>query len=290
MVGYAISSSDNFPTIYSSSQAPYQNVFVYGKSDSTISTDTIKLYENTLTKTIWPVSQSFGRVDFITSSADNFVYNSMQNLSSFINSLLIPVASESQYRLFGTFNLGQQINVADYSAKTDAGIKSISTVEFNIQSGSYLTEGSSTHVDISGSANMSGFGKPLKKPKTAIIPIMQGPHDLITTQKSNSGITWPTNGSAIGNTGIDESIILNYYLKGTSAFNSIYQISYLEEKQVIISNIDKPTELANGIGEKGYILIPDNLDKDIKKNLDFFLERAGIIEGKTAERIPNSKE
>jgi len=291
MVGYAISSSDNFPTIYSSSEAPYQNVFVYGKSDSTISESTIELYENTLTKTIWPTSQSFGRVDFITSSANNFVYSNMQNLSSFINSLLIPVASESQYRLFGTFNLGQQINVADYSAKTDAGIKSISTVEFNIQSGSYLTEGSSTHVDISGSANMSGFGKPLKKPKTALIPIMQGPHDLITTQKSNSGITWPTNGGVIGSTvGTDESIKLNYYLAGTPAFNSIYQISYLEEKQVIISNIDKPTELANGIGEKGYILIPDNLDKDIKKNLDFFLERAGIIEGKTAERIPNSKE
>ena len=44
MAGYAISSSDNFPTIYSSSQAPYQNVFVYGKSTSTISEDTIKLF------------------------------------------------------------------------------------------------------------------------------------------------------------------------------------------------------------------------------------------------------
>tara|TARA_R100000951_G_scaffold104880_1_gene98334 strand:- start:326 stop:688 length:363 start_codon:yes stop_codon:yes gene_type:complete len=120
---------------------------------------------------------------------------------------------------------------------------------------------------------------------------MQGPHDLITTQKPNSGITWPTNGEVIGSTeGTNESIKLNYYLAGISDYNSIYQISYLEEKQAIISNIDKPTELANGIGEKGYILIPDNLDKDIKKNLDFFLERAGIIEGKTAERIPNSKE
>tara|TARA_Y100000389_G_C17047513_1_gene311120 strand:- start:86 stop:553 length:468 start_codon:yes stop_codon:yes gene_type:complete len=154
-----------------------------------------------------------------------------------------------------------------------------------------ITGSTDTHLAISESANMRGFGKPLTRPNTALIPIMQGPHDLITTQKPNSGITWPTNGEVIGSTeGTNESIKLNYYLAGISDYNSIYQISYLEEKQAIISNIDKPTELANGIGEKGYILIPDNLDKDIKKNLDFFLERAGIIEGKTAERIPNSKE
>lgn len=291
-VGYVYSSSNYFPTIYSSSAAPFQNVFVYAKNGDTINNNTIELYENTLTKKIWPISQSFGRVDFITSSATNFVYNNIQNLTSFVNSLLIPVASESQYRLFGTFNLGQQINVADYSAKADAGIKSISTVEFNIQSGSYMITGSTdTHLAISSSDSMLGFGKPLTQPKTAILPIMQGPHNVITTEKANSGLTWPGSGGVVGNTiGSSDSVKLKYYFAGHSYVNSIYQISYLEEKQVVISNIDKPTELANGIGEKGYILIPDNLDKDIKKNLDFFLERAGIIEGKTAERIPNSKE
>ncbi len=297
-VGYAYSSSANFPTIYSSSAAPYQNVFTYASSaTNTLNENTLKLYENTLTKTIWPISQSFGRVDFLTSSATNFVYDNVKNLSCFINSMLIPVASESQYRLFGTFNLGQQINVADYSLKTDAGIKSISTVEFSIQSGSYMTTGSAlgvgerTHLAISESADMSGFGKPLTQPVFAVIPIMQGPHDIITTQKSNSGITWPVAGDNVASSGITvDNIKLNYYLNGPAHLSAIYQISYLEEKQAIISNIDKPVELANGIGEKGYILIPDNLDKDIKKNLDFFLERAGIIEGKTAERIPNSKE
>ncbi len=291
-VGYARSSSVAFPTIYSSSAAPFQNIFVYAKHDNIINNDTVKLYENTLTKKIWPDNLSFGRVDFITSSVDNFTYSSVKNLTSFVNSMLIPVASESQFRLFGTFNNGQPLNVADYSAKADAGIKNISTVEFNIQSGSYLITGSTdTHLGISSSATMRGFGKPLTQPRFAVIPIMQGPHDSITTQKANSEITWPGVGSAIGNSinGGDQ-IKVNYYFNGPSHLNAIYQISYLEEKQVIISNIDKPTELANGIGEKGYILIPDNLDKDIKKNLDFFLERAGIIEGKTAERIPNSKE
>ena len=290
-VGYAYSSSANFPTIYSSSAAPYQNIFVYAKHGNTINNDTVKLYENTLTKKIWPDNLSFGRVDFVTSSAANFVYNNVQNLTSFVNSMLIPVASESQFRLFGTFNNGQILNVADYSAEADAGIKSISTVEFNIQSGSYMITGSTnTHLAISSSGNMLGFGKPLTQPKFAVIPIMQGPHDVITTEKANSGITWPGAGGAIGNSisGGDQ-IKVNYYFNGPSHLNAIYQISYLEKDQVIIADIDKPTELANDVGDNGYILIPDNLDKDIKNNIDFFLNRAGMQDD-APERVPNSKE
>ena len=44
------------------------------------------------------------------------------------------------------------------------------------------------------------------------------------------------------------------------------------------------------MGDKGYILIPGNLDKDIRDNLDFFLDKAGLKENPSAERIPNRKE
>ena len=55
---------------------------------------------------------------------------------------------------------------------------------------------------------------------------------------------------------------------------------------VVIADIDKPTELANDVGDKGYVLIPDNLDKDIKDNLDFYLDKVGLKEVPSATKSP----
>tara|TARA_R110000737_G_scaffold97684_1_gene131838 strand:+ start:1128 stop:7454 length:6327 start_codon:yes stop_codon:yes gene_type:complete len=266
------------------STSPYatstsQNVFCYGNDSNTMNSDTLTLKSNTLTKKIWPVEQSFGRVDFITSSLANFAYSSMENLGMFINSMLIPVASESQYRLFGTFNLGQPIQVADYTPDSNQGIKSISTAEFDLEA--YVIAGS-LHDQISGSSNMSGFGRTLVRPDHLVIPIMQGHHDIITDKKAGAGITWPINGGTTGgsHTGATD-IQLQYYFGGNSHVSAIYQISYLEETNSIIADIDKPIELANDVGDEGYILIPDNLDKEIKDNIDFYLHKAGIKNNKS---------
>lgn len=284
-VGYVDDSPSGFPYATSTSQ----NVLCYGKDSSTINSSTVVLKENTLTKKIWPQNQTFGRVDFITSSINNHYYSSWDNLGMFVNSMLIPVASESKHRLFGTFNLGQPLQVADYITGSNQGIKSISTAEFDLEA--YVTAGS-LHDQISSSANMSGFGRALIRPDHLVIPIMQGHHDIITDKKEGANITWPGDG---GDTGGSHSgatdIELKYYFSGnTNIGSAIYQISYLEETNVIITNLDKPTELANDLGDKGFILIPDNLDKDIKVNLDFFLNKAGYKEGSPPERIANRKE
>ena len=36
--------------------------------------------------------------------------------------------------------------------------------------------------------------------------------------------------------------------------------------------------------------MPGNLDKDIEDNLDYFLEKAGLFDGKVSDRVPNRKE
>ena len=284
-VGYVDSSPSGFPYATSISQ----NVLCYGKDNSTINNSTVVLKENRLTKKIWPQNQTFGRVDFITSSLNNHYYSSWDNLGMFVNSMLIPVASESKHRLFGTFNLGQPLQIADYITGSNQGIKSISTAEFDLEA--YVTAGS-LHDQISGSSNMSGFGRALIRPDHLVIPIMQGHHDIITDKKEGAGVTWPgdggdTAGSHSGATDIE----LKYYFSGNANIGSaIYQISYLEETNVVITDLDKPIELANDLGDKGFILIPDNLDKDIKANLDFFLNKAGYKEGSSPERIANRKE
>tara|TARA_R110002153_G_scaffold378_2_gene1859 strand:+ start:6763 stop:13959 length:7197 start_codon:yes stop_codon:yes gene_type:complete len=278
-VGYVDTSTEPFP--YKSTDL---NVFSYAKHTNTINSDTIVLKENTLTKKIFPNYQSFGQIDFITGSTTNNYYDSVDNLSMFVNSMLIPVASESQHRLFGTFNYGQPIQVADYTIEANRGLKSISTCEFDLES--YVVT-SSLHDQISGSSNMRGFGRALVRPDHTIIPIMRGPHDLITDKKIEAGITWPGNG---GNTGTSHNgattVELQYYFNGSAEHNAIYQISYLEESQTIIADIDKPIELANNVGDKGYIIIPDNLDTEIKDNLDYWLEQSGY---KTI-KVPKNKE
>ena len=254
-----------------------------------MNSDTLTLKSNTLTKKIWPQENAFGLVDFITSSG-HYVYNNMTSLSSFYNSILIPVASESQYRLFGTVQLGQSTNVADYLAETDAGIRNISTFELDLKKYNVTSSGTlnSMHTLISSSANMSGFGKPLLQPNTFAIPIMQGPHDIITTKKVGTGITWPANGGNVGSfsAAAKGRIQLQKYFHGESYASAIYQISYLEETNTLIANIDKSIELANDVGGEGYILIPDNIDKEISDNLDFYLDKAGLKENSKAKKSP----
>tara|TARA_R110001592_G_scaffold147389_2_gene371868 strand:- start:481 stop:1965 length:1485 start_codon:yes stop_codon:yes gene_type:complete len=56
-----------------------------------------------------------------------------------------------------------------------------------------------------------------------------------------------------------------------------YQFSVLREDVVLIADLDKESELPDGIGDDGFVLIPDNLHSKIKGNLQWFLMRAGLI-------------
>ena len=60
-----------------------------------------------------------------------------------------------------------------------------------------------------------------------------------------------------------------------------FQLSFLDESPVIITDIDKENELFDGIGDRGLVLIPDEISPDIKRNVDYYLRKAGIITRKT---------
>ena len=75
--------------------------------------------------------------------------------------------------------------------------------------------------------------------------------------------------------------------KGWNGINT-WTISKLEERpNFILTDINKEEELPQGVGNKGFILIPDTLNPRIKANLDFYLSRAGLID-KT--RAPKHKD
>lgn len=66
--------------------------------------------------------------------------------------------------------------------------------------------------------------------------------------------------------------------KGWPGLNK-WTISKLEEKpNFLLADINKEEELPQGVGNKGFILIPDTLNPRIKANLDFYLSKAGLID------------
>jgi len=57
-----------------------------------------------------------------------------------------------------------------------------------------------------------------------------------------------------------------------------YQLSWLDKDHTIISNVNKNTELFDGIGTKGVVLIPRYVHPKIKNNINYYLQQAGIID------------
>tara|TARA_A100001201_G_scaffold1652_2_gene4245 strand:- start:4908 stop:6842 length:1935 start_codon:yes stop_codon:yes gene_type:complete len=57
-----------------------------------------------------------------------------------------------------------------------------------------------------------------------------------------------------------------------------YEMSFLDKDHTLIIDIDKEAELFNGIGNLGVALIPEQLITDVRFNLEYYLNKAGILE------------
>mgnify|MGYP003118183617 CR=1 FL=1 len=66
--------------------------------------------------------------------------------------------------------------------------------------------------------------------------------------------------------------------------HSQYQLSVLRNTATVVINLDKKNELPNGLGQRGFILIPDNTDQLVRDNLDYYLEKAGLIPKTTRDK------
>jgi hypothetical protein len=56
-------------------------------------------------------------------------------------------------------------------------------------------------------------------------------------------------------------------------------ISCLEERNnVILTNINKRIDLSGGVGKKGFAIVADNLNPEIRNNLDYYLKKAELVE------------
>ena len=62
---------------------------------------------------------------------------------------------------------------------------------------------------------------------------------------------------------------------------SSHQLSVLRDEPTLILNMDKENEIPDGLGDKGFVIIPQNCHRKVKNNIEFYLEKAGLIERTT---------
>jgi hypothetical protein len=84
-------------------------------------------------------------------------------------------------------------------------------------------------------------------------------------------ITDPANTSAPNFT-IDQTFIASYFYPFSS-----HQLSVLRDDPTLIVNLNKESELYNGPGDHGFVLIPQHCHPTVKNNVEYYLEKAGLI-------------
>ena len=58
---------------------------------------------------------------------------------------------------------------------------------------------------------------------------------------------------------------------------SSHQLSVLRDEPTLIVNMDKESELNDGLGDSGFVIIPQNCHPKVKNNVEYYLEKAGLI-------------
>ncbi len=63
-----------------------------------------------------------------------------------------------------------------------------------------------------------------------------------------------------------------------------YQLSFLDKDHTLIADLDKNSELYDGIGGLGAVLIPEHTHRAVQINLLYYLNKAGLIERTTVKK------
>ena len=87
---------------------------------------------------------------------------------------------------------------------------------------------------------------------------------------------------AIKTTSTSRTIEASYFYPFSS-----HQLSVLRDEPTLIVDIDKESELNDGLGESGFVVIPQNCHPKIKNNIEYYLEKAGLIDKTTKFKAPS---
>ena len=192
-----------------------------------------------------------------------------KNIRQFYARFINPQTFNRSIRTFVTFESGGLGNVLTID---QTGMESLGTVELRGLSGEQ-------YKTITDDFNNSVFpGIPTvgrdRFVRTTIEASGSKSHILTSFNFiSDDGI------DSLGNVGVSTtSQTADIKMSGSYYFpHSSYQLSCLREDIVLIADLDKETELPDGVGDEGFVLVPKDLHKNIKSNLEFYMARCGLI-------------
>ena len=64
----------------------------------------------------------------------------------------------------------------------------------------------------------------------------------------------------------------------------MYELSFLDKDHTLIIDLDKDEELFEGIGSSGLVVIPEHIHEMVKINLEYYLEKGGLINKTTIKK------
>jgi len=67
---------------------------------------------------------------------------------------------------------------------------------------------------------------------------------------------------------------------------SSHQLGVLRVEPTVVINLNKESEMYDGLGEKGFVVVPEQTHQKVKDNLNFYLEKAGLITKTTRNKRP----
>ena len=106
------------------------------------------------------------------------------------------------------------------------------------------------------------------------------------------GVFSSSAGSSYGVSMLDQSGDFNMTADNFYSGSFSYEMSFLDKDHTLILNLDKEEELFEGIGEKGLLVLPYNLDPQVAFNIEYYLEKAGVIDNTSANQqqiSPNTR-
>tara|TARA_R110000824_G_scaffold7722_6_gene34883 strand:- start:5389 stop:8076 length:2688 start_codon:yes stop_codon:yes gene_type:complete len=103
------------------------------------------------------------------------------------------------------------------------------------------------------------------------------------TNISDTRTTFYRNIEGMNSSGlISSSIHANDSQNFSGSFH--YQLSFLDKDHTLIADVDKYSELFDGIGGSGIVLIPKHTSRIVKNNIEYYLEIAGLLPKTTATK------
>ena len=78
--------------------------------------------------------------------------------------------------------------------------------------------------------------------------------------------------SVNGTTEVERTVLASYFYPFSN-----HQLSVLRDEPTLIINMDKENELNDGPGDNGFVVIPQNCHEKVKNNIEYYLEKAGLV-------------